>query len=110
VPLRAVAGASDRVPLVLGAVALWLMVALPATFLLKRWKLLSHAVWRRLHYAGYATWAVALAHGVATGSDTRSPAAVALYGVLAGLVAAMAAWRLSARRAARGRVRAGAAA
>jgi methionine sulfoxide reductase heme-binding subunit len=110
VPLRAVVGASDRIPLVLGAVALWLMMALPATFALKRWKLLSHAAWRRLHYAGYATWAVALAHGVATGSDTRSPVAIALYGGLAGLVAALAAWRVAARRAStRSRIRDGAA-
>lgn len=109
VPLRAVAGASDRIPLVLGAAALWLMVALPVTFALKRWKLLSHGAWRRLHYAGYATWALAMAHGVATGSDSRTPVAIALYGGLAGLVAAIAAWRVAARRASvRARVRAGA--
>jgi sulfoxide reductase heme-binding subunit YedZ len=109
VPLPAVVGASPRVPLMLGAIALWLMVALPLTFALKRWRLLSHAAWRRIHYAGYATWAIAVAHGVASGSDTRSPAAIGLYGLLVGLVVAMAAWRVAERRAARARAAARAA-
>ena len=77
------------------------MVALPLTFALKRWRRISHAAWRQMHYAGYATWAIAMAHGVATGSDTRSPAAIGLYGSLAGLVAALTTWRIGALARAR---------
>lgn len=76
-----------------GAAALWLAVALPVSMTLRRHGVLSTRTWRRLHYLGYATWALALVHGAASGTDTRSPFAIAAYGGSAALVAAAAWWR-----------------
>jgi methionine sulfoxide reductase heme-binding subunit len=85
------AGLDPRPGVVLGAAALWLTVALPLSFRLKQARWMSQRAWRSLHYLGYAVWALSLAHGVLSGSDSRSPLAIALYAASAALVAA-AAW------------------
>jgi len=77
----------------LGAIALWLIVALPLSFQLKRRRLMSHRAWRFLHRFGYATWVLALCHGVLSGSDTASPFARLAYGLGAMLVVGAAWWR-----------------
>ena len=77
----------------MGAAALWLALALPLSMTLKRRGLLSARSWRRLHYLGYATWLLALLHGLATGSDTHSPMGVVVYAAAAALVAAAGWWR-----------------
>jgi sulfoxide reductase heme-binding subunit YedZ len=77
----------------LGAVAFDLMLAVVATSLLR--DRLSHRSWRAVHLLVYASWPVALWHGLGTGTDTK------LIWVLAiniGCVAAVAWaiwWRLS---------------
>ncbi len=83
---------------VAGVTATWLIVLLPLSFALKRRKRLSTGAWRRLHYLGYAVWAIALLHALGAGTDTRSPAALAGYGLAAAIVITAGAWRIVSRR------------
>jgi sulfoxide reductase heme-binding subunit YedZ len=54
----------------LGALASDLLVILVATSLLRR--RIGPRAWRAVHWAAYACWPVAVAHGLGTGSDVRS--------------------------------------
>lgn len=54
----------------LGALAFDLMLAVIITSLLRR--RLGHAVWRTTHWLAYASWPLALLHGLGTGSDVKS--------------------------------------
>jgi Ferric reductase like transmembrane component len=53
-----------------GAVAFDLMLAIVITSLLRR--RLGYRAWRITHWAAYASWPVALLHGIGTGSDTKA--------------------------------------
>lgn len=55
----------------LGALSLDLMLAVAITSAL-RYRLGLRA-WRAIHWLGYATWPVALVHGLGIGSDTGTP-------------------------------------
>ncbi len=59
-------------------VALWL-----SQYLQSR---LGYRTWARLHLATYAAWVLALVHGLAAGSDTTTPWALALYAASVALV------------------------
>jgi sulfoxide reductase heme-binding subunit YedZ len=93
VPLTGLVGVGSRPAVDLGAAALWLTIALPLSFRLKRAKLMSQRAWRGLHYFGYALWGLALLHGIAAGTDSRSYPAIATYAVAGSIVAAAAWWR-----------------
>lgn len=93
VHLRSLVGLDPRPGVVVGAVALWLVIALPLSFRLKRARVINQRVWRGLHYGGYLMWGTALVHGVMSGSDSRSPWALGFYGGAAALVAGVAWWR-----------------
>lgn len=54
----------------LGAVAFDLLVAIAITSLLRR--RLGYRAWRATHWLAYASWPVALLHGLGTGTDTRT--------------------------------------
>jgi methionine sulfoxide reductase heme-binding subunit len=95
-------GRGARPSLQAGAVAMWLAILLPLSFRLRRMKWISQRAWRRLHWLGYVAWAAAYAHGVAAGTDSGAPVALATYAGAGGVVAAAACIRLRARR--RGRV------
>jgi methionine sulfoxide reductase heme-binding subunit len=84
-------GRDPRPGVVVGALALWLAVALPLSFRLRKARWISQRAWRSFHYFGYAVWGLSFVHGVTSGTDTRSPFAVALYAGSAALVGA-AAW------------------
>lgn len=62
--------ASDYQPLWLGlgTVALDLMLAVLVTSLLR--ERLGHRTWRAVHWLAYASWPVALLHGIGIGTDT----------------------------------------
>ncbi|MGI5458416.1 ferric reductase-like transmembrane domain-containing protein [Streptomyces sp. CA-249302] len=62
--------ASDYQPLWLGlgTVALDLMLAVLITSLLR--ERIGHRTWRALHWLAYASWPVALIHGIGIGTDT----------------------------------------
>lgn len=91
VTVSSLVGLDSRPGVVVGAVALWLALALPLSFRLKQARWMSQRAWRSLHYFGYAMWGTALVHGVMTGTDSRSPWALATYAGSAAIVAG-AAW------------------
>lgn len=55
----------------LGVVAFELMMAITLSSLVRRW--ISPRLWRLIHWASYASWPVAVLHGVGTGTDTSAP-------------------------------------
>jgi methionine sulfoxide reductase heme-binding subunit len=91
VTLSSLVGLDPRPGVVVGAVALWLAIAMPLSFRLKQARWMSQRSWRWAHYFGYAMWSTALIHGVMTGTDSRSPWALAMYSCSAAIVAG-AAW------------------
>jgi methionine sulfoxide reductase heme-binding subunit len=75
----------------LGVVAGELMVLVYASFSLRR--RIGQRNWRRLHWATYATFAAATAHGLMAGTDSAASWALGLYLGAVGAVAAATAWR-----------------
>ncbi len=71
----------------LGALAFDLMIALVVTSLLRA--RLGFKTWRLVHWSAYACWPLAVAHGIATGTDSNAGWALALT-VLCVAVAAVA--------------------
>ncbi len=59
-----------------GALAFDLMIALVLTSIFRR--RLGYGAWRAIHWLAYASWPVAVLHGLGTGSDTKSWWALAL--------------------------------
>jgi methionine sulfoxide reductase heme-binding subunit len=90
-----VPGTSSYRPLAtaLGVVALELLAALAVANRYR--KRLSYRFWRRTHYLNFAVWALALEHGIASGTDSGTPWGVLLYGVAAAAVAGLATWRVA---------------
>ena len=54
----------------LGALSFDLILAVIFTSVLRR--RLGHATWRAIHWLTYASWPIALLHGLGTGSDVKS--------------------------------------
>lgn len=75
----------------LGVVAGELMLLVYASFSLRR--RIGQRNWRRLHWATYATFAAATAHGLMAGTDSAASWALGLYLGAVGAVAAATAWR-----------------
>jgi methionine sulfoxide reductase heme-binding subunit len=76
----------------LGAVAADLMVALVVTSLLRA--RIGLRVWRAVHWAAYALWPVAVAHGFGTGSDIGQEWFLAVTAACVGAVLGAVAWRM----------------
>jgi sulfoxide reductase heme-binding subunit YedZ len=76
----------------LGAVALDLLVALVVTSLVRN--RLGVRAWRWVHWAAYACWPVALAHGLGIGTDRSTIWVFTLTVACVAAVAATAAWRV----------------
>lgn len=55
----------------LGVVAAEILLAIAATSLLR--DRIGARVWRLIHWAAYASWPLAVVHGLGTGSDARAP-------------------------------------
>ena len=53
----------------LGTLSFDLILALAITSLIRR--RLGYATWRAVHWLAYASWPVAVLHGLGTGSDTK---------------------------------------
>jgi predicted ferric reductase len=77
----------------LGAVALYLLIAIVLTSLLR--SLFGTRAWRAVHWLTYAMWPIALIHGFGTGSDSRFSWMLALDGVCIIAVALAVLWRTS---------------
>jgi len=70
----------------LSALSLDFMLAIIATSLVRRH--IRHDIWQAIHYTSWIAWAIAIVHGLGTGSDTQAVWAQAVYIVCgaAGLV------------------------
>lgn len=77
----------------LGALALDLVVVLVLTSLVRT--RLPYTLWRRIHWASYAAWPLALAHGLGAGTDRGTEWLRVVDAVCIGLVGAALAWRLT---------------
>ncbi len=75
----------------LGVLAAELMVIVYASFALRH--RIGQRNWRRLHWATYAIFAGATAHGLMAGTDATRPWTFALYLGATGSVAAATVWR-----------------
>jgi sulfoxide reductase heme-binding subunit YedZ len=84
----------------LGAVALDLLLALTVTSLLRA--RIGYRRWRALHWLAYASWPVALVHGLGTGTDARLGWMQAIAIACVASVAAAVLWRVSRERATAG--------
>ena len=81
-----------------GAVASDLLIALIVTSLLRR--RLGFGAWRAVHWAAYACWPVAVAHGLGIGgADTRTGWVLAVTGAGVLAVASAVAWRATVTHA-----------
>jgi ferric reductase like protein len=76
----------------LGIVALYLLLAVWVTTLLRR--RIGHRAWRRTHVLAFGVYAAATVHGLGTGSDTRTVWGTAVYVTSVSLVALLAGRRL----------------
>ena len=76
----------------LGVVAFWILIGLIATSLMR--DRVGLRTWRVIHWAAYATWPLAVIHGIGTGSDARAPWMVALVAACSAAVAVAIADRL----------------
>ena len=61
----------------LGSVALYLSIALIASFYLKN--LVSRKVWRAFHFVTYLAFVLAMVHGIMAGTDTSNPVVRWMY-------------------------------
>jgi methionine sulfoxide reductase heme-binding subunit len=77
----------------LGTVASDLMLAVVITSLLRVH--LGYRSWRAVHWLSYASWPVALWHGLGTGTDSKLPWLLALDAACVTAVACAVFWRLS---------------
>jgi sulfoxide reductase heme-binding subunit YedZ len=74
-----------------GVVAAELLAALAVTNRVRRQ--LPPRFWRRAHYLNFAVWSLALAHGIAAGTDAGTLGAGVLYTLGGGTVAGFTVWR-----------------
>jgi methionine sulfoxide reductase heme-binding subunit len=80
----------------LGAVALDLLLAVIVTSLVR--VRLGYRAWRTVHWLGYASWPVALWHGLGTGTDSKLPWLLAVDAACLAAVTCTLGWRLSLAR------------
>ncbi|HYR13636.1 MAG TPA: ferric reductase-like transmembrane domain-containing protein, partial [Mycobacterium sp.] len=83
-----------RLWLGLGVVAVYLLVAIVVTSLLRPF--FGHSAWRAVHWLTYLMWPVAVIHGIGTGTDPRFVWMLGIEAVCIGSVVAAVAWRVSA--------------
>jgi sulfoxide reductase heme-binding subunit YedZ len=86
-----------RLWLGLGVAGAELALAMGLSVYVRRW--IGYRAWRILHYGTYAVLPMALVHGMATGTDTRSSWGIAIYGACLILVGAMLVLRISSSTA-----------
>lgn len=79
-----------------GVVAGWLTLMLAASFRLRRW--IGQKGWRRLHYAAFAAFVLALGHALTAGSDLKGVSGPVLAALAAGPVVWLAFYRVLAPR------------
>lgn len=83
----------------LGALAFDLMIAIVVTSLLRR--RLGYGTWRFVHWFAYLSWPLAVAHGLATGTDSGAAWALGLTACCIAVVVVAVAMRVQGGSAAR---------
>lgn len=78
----------------LGALSFDLLLALVITSLARR--RLGYRTWRAVHWLAYASWPVAVLHGLGTGSDTKVWWMLLLTALCVAAVSAAICWRVAA--------------
>ena len=78
----------------LGTIAFELLLAIIATSVLRRH--IGARTWRTVHWFAYASWPVAVLHGVGTGTDSSSSWMIAIDFVCIAAVLVAVAWRMLA--------------
>jgi len=76
----------------LGAVAFDLLLAVAVSSLLRRH--IATRLWRGVHWLAYASWPVAVAHGLGTGTDPRLTWVAGLVAACVAAVLGAVTWRL----------------
>lgn len=84
----------------LGAVALDLLLALTVTSLLRR--RIGYKPWRAVHWLAYASWPIALMHGLGTGTDARVGWMQVVTVASVACVVAAVLWRIASHRTPQG--------
>jgi methionine sulfoxide reductase heme-binding subunit len=82
----------------LGVVAGWLTLALATSFRMRKW--IGQKGWRRLHYASFAAFALALGHALLVGTDLKGLGGPVLALLAAGPVLWLTFYRLLVPRTA----------
>jgi methionine sulfoxide reductase heme-binding subunit len=77
----------------LGTIAFELLIAIVATSLLRRF--IGARVWRGIHWLAYASWPVAVLHGIGTGTDGTAIWMLVIDAVCVAAVGAALVWRLA---------------
>ncbi len=77
----------------LGALGVDLLLAIAITSWLRH--RVGFRIWRFVHWFAYGSWAVAMLHGLGTGSDTRQAWALIVYAACLAVVVSAVWWRLS---------------
>jgi methionine sulfoxide reductase heme-binding subunit len=80
----------------LGVVSLDLLLAVVATSLLRA--RIGRRAWRAIHWTAYASWPIALAHGIGTGSDASAAWMIGIDAACIFAVVTAVTWRLLAGR------------
>jgi methionine sulfoxide reductase heme-binding subunit len=78
----------------LGTIAFELLIAIVVTSLLRRH--IGARVWRAIHWLAYASWPVAVLHGIGTGTDSTALWMIVIDVVCVAAVAGALIWRLFA--------------
>ena len=76
----------------LGTIAFELLLAIVATSLLRRY--FGARTWRAVHWLAYASWPVAVLHGIGTGTDSTALWMIVIDAICVGAVAIALTWRL----------------
>lgn len=77
----------------LGALTLDILLAVVLTSMVRR--RLGYGAWRAVHWAAYATWPLAVVHGLGTGTDAPQPWLLAITFLCLVAVVSAIAWRIS---------------
>jgi sulfoxide reductase heme-binding subunit YedZ len=78
----------------LGTIAFELLLAIVVTSLARAW--IGVRSWRVVHWLAYASWPLAVVHGLGTGTDARQVWMVGITVACIGLVVGVGLWRLVA--------------
>jgi len=100
-PFMAFTPAEVFIPLLSHYRPIWVALGIVSAYLLLAiWlservqKQIGYAWWRRLHYLTFGVWGLVTVHGLTTGSDTRTPWALFIYGGSVVLVGSLLSIRL----------------